>query len=321
MIDFVSYLPAKKKTNSSGWTTFNAPCCVHNGESADKRSRGGFIVRDDGWSYHCFNCGYTASFTWGRNLSFKARRLLTWIGVDETELGRINLESMRQRSLEDIVNSRSVKKEQLPEFKPVSLPEGLTPLTDADEPAQAYAKKRCLPRDYPLMQHVTETGRTGLLVPFTHNHEIVGYTTRFLDDRTPKYVQNIQTGYVFGIDLQKPDWEYVFVVEGVLDALCIDAVAVLHNDINTAQSAVIKSLNTAPIVVPDQDKSGVKLIDRAIELGWGVSIPDWGDDIKDVNDAVAKYGKLSTAVSIINNSVHSKIKIELAKKALIRKIS
>jgi len=35
-------LPNKRKTNStSGWASFNAPCCHHNGESADTRGRGG----------------------------------------------------------------------------------------------------------------------------------------------------------------------------------------------------------------------------------------------------------------------------------------
>ncbi|SVB27525.1 uncharacterized protein METZ01_LOCUS180379, partial [marine metagenome] len=31
-----SHLPGKRKTTPSGWTSFNAPCCHHNGESQDK---------------------------------------------------------------------------------------------------------------------------------------------------------------------------------------------------------------------------------------------------------------------------------------------
>ena len=39
--DFVKqHLPAKKKTTPSGWTSFNAVCCVHNGETPDTRGRG-----------------------------------------------------------------------------------------------------------------------------------------------------------------------------------------------------------------------------------------------------------------------------------------
>ena len=30
-------LPVGRKKTPSGWTSFNAPCCVHNGESQDKK--------------------------------------------------------------------------------------------------------------------------------------------------------------------------------------------------------------------------------------------------------------------------------------------
>jgi len=32
------HLPSKQKTTPSGWTSFNAPCCHHNGTSADTDS-------------------------------------------------------------------------------------------------------------------------------------------------------------------------------------------------------------------------------------------------------------------------------------------
>ena len=107
MIDVLSYLPARRKTTASGWISFNAPCCVHNGERADRRQRGGFKPAPDGWSYHCFNCGFTASFRLGRNLGVRARRLLSWIGVPQEEIERINLESMRHRSMEGILADRN----------------------------------------------------------------------------------------------------------------------------------------------------------------------------------------------------------------------
>jgi hypothetical protein len=43
MLDIVQYLPGKRKQSSSGWISFNGPCCVHNGESADRRQRGGLL--------------------------------------------------------------------------------------------------------------------------------------------------------------------------------------------------------------------------------------------------------------------------------------
>jgi hypothetical protein len=56
MIDVISYLPAKRKQTASGWISVNAPCCVHKGETADRRQRGGIKPGADGsWSWHCFN--------------------------------------------------------------------------------------------------------------------------------------------------------------------------------------------------------------------------------------------------------------------------
>ena len=52
-------LPMSKKKTPSGWLAFNAPCCIHNGEGADRKKRGGIMNSPDGTlSYHCFNCGY-----------------------------------------------------------------------------------------------------------------------------------------------------------------------------------------------------------------------------------------------------------------------
>ena len=162
--------------------------------------------------------------------------------------------------------------------------------------------------------------RRGIVIPFTHNNQVVGHTTRFLDDRTPRYIQDIQHGYVFGTDLQGADWQIVIVVEGVFDALSINGLAVLHAEINDAQVRLIRSLGREVIVVPDQDEAGMKLVDRAVELGWAVSMPDWPEGVKDVNDAVIRLGRLGALISIVQAKETSKIKIELRKKSLIKRL-
>jgi hypothetical protein len=63
------------------------------------------------------------------------------------------------------------------------------------------------------------------------------------------------------------------------------------------------------------------LIDRAVELGWAVSIPDWPEGCKDVNDAVIKLGKLGALLTIMQAKETSKIKIELKKRQLAKKIN
>ena len=144
--------------------------------------------------------------------------------------------------------------------------------------------------------------------------------TRFLDDKNPRYIHDMQPGYVFGTDLQQPSWQHVLVMEGVFDALSIGGVAVLHADVSDAQARLIRSLAREITVIPDQDTAGMKLIDRALELGWAVSMPDWPNTIKDVNDAVKQYGRLATLIHIFQARENSRIKIELRKKQLAKRL-
>ena len=324
MIDVLSYLPARRKTTASGWISFNAPCCVHNSERADRRQRGGFKPAPDGWSYHCFNCGFTASFRLGRNLGVRARRLLSWIGVPQEEIERINLESMRHRSMEGILADRNQMWNLLsavPEFNETNLPPNVETITAEQFPERwQYLQRRQVPEDYPCLVQQPYKNRPHVIIPFTHDGQIVGHTTRFLDDHKPKYIMETQADYVFGWDLQRPGWQHVLVMEGVFDALGIGGMAVLHADISDGQARLIRSLGRDITVVPDRDQAGMRLVERALELGWAVSIPDWEWGIKDVNDAVVRYGRLGALLSIMQSRETSRIKIELRRKNFVAKL-
>jgi hypothetical protein len=327
MLDVAHYLPARRKRSASGWISVNAPCCVHNGESADRRQRGGIKITDQGWSWHCFNCGFTASFILGRNLSFKARRLLQWLNVPDEEIERVNLESLRHRSVQGILDDRQRTANALQniKFEDRELPEGFI-IVDEHTPVHwQYLRDRCIPLDYPMGMNGGEptakwTPRPGIIVPFTYDGRIVGHTTRYFDNKTPKYIHDVQPGYVFGTDLQRRDWQHAIVVEGIFDALCIGGLAVLHAEINDAQARLIRSLGRDITVVPDQDAAGMKLVDRAVELGWAVSIPTWPDHVKDVNDAVKEFGRLATLIHIVQARETSRIKVELRKKQLVKRL-
>ena len=307
----------KIKTTASGWLSGNAVCCIHRGDTQDKRGRGGLKISNNGWSYSCFNCGYTASFVLGRTVTFKARRLLEWMNVPREEIERINLESLKQRSIAGLLTERQAVDDRIQgiEFEDRDLPADTQTL---NEQAKQYLCDRCIALDYPFLYKTMP--RPGIVIPFTYDNQVVGHTTRFLDDRTPKYIQDIQPGYVFGTDLQKSTWQSVLVMEGVLDALSINGLAVLHAEINDAQVRLIRSLGREVIVVPDQDEAGMRLVDRAVELGWSVSMPEWPVGVKDVNDAVIRWGRLATLLSIVQARETSKIKIELRKKQLVKRL-
>ena len=327
MIDLLQYLPGKRKQTPSGWISFNAVCCQHNGNSLDKRQRGGFKASDQGWSYHCFNCGYTASFILGRQLTFKARKLLNWLGVPENDVEHLNLESLRHKNIHGILEDRQKILNTLStlDFEERDLPPFAELLTDNHKYYTEYVRTRCVPQDFPVMIQEHTDGihwvRPHVVIPFTYDNKIVGWTCRFLDNKQPKFISDSQPGYVFGTDQQHNNWQHAIVVEGIFDALSIDGLAVMHNTISDSQARLIRSLGKEITVVPDMDNAGIELIDRAVELGWAVSIPDWPDDIKDVNDAVIKFGKLATLLTIFANRETSKIKIELRKKYLVKKLT
>jgi hypothetical protein len=325
MLDILQYLPAKRKATPSGWVSFNAVCCAHNGSTADKRSRGGLKPTESGWSYHCFNCAYTASFILGRSVSFKARRLLGWMGVPDAEIDVLNLESLRHRSIHGIIDDRQRLFNTLADirFDEQELPP-LSELLTGEDFRREYLRLRCVPDDYPVMiqDHPEKAWkhRPSVIIPFTYDNRIVGHTQRFLDNRTPKYISNSQPGYVFGTDLQHNDWTHAIVVEGIFDALCINGLAVMHSTISDEQARLIRSLGKEITVVPDQDMAGMELVDRAVELGWAVSMPPWPADVKDVNDSVMRYGRLATLLTIFENRNTSKIKIEIRKKQLVKRL-
>ena len=317
MLDIVQYLPGKRKASSSGWISFNGPCCIHNGESMDKRQRGGLKASPEGWSYHCFNCGFTASFILGRNLSVKARKFLSWLNVPQEEIERINLESLKHRSIEGLLDTRKT----FDIISDIKFEErdlgGVEFVTPEHTELWDYLRRRHAPIDYPFMTSATEGSRPGVIIPFTYNNTLVGNTTRFLDDRKPVWLNDFQPGYVFGTDLQHTNWQYVIVTEGIFDALSISGLALMHNTVSDAQARLVRTLGKEIIVVPDQDKPGMELVDRAVELGWSVSMPDW-EGCKDVNDAVIKYGRLGTLLTILQSRETSKIKIELRKRQIVK---
>ena len=49
-------------------------------------------------------------------------------------------------------------------------------------------------------------------------------------------------------------------------------------------------------------------------------MPDWPEGVKDVNDAVIRLGRLGALISIVQAKETSKIKIELRKKSLIKRL-
>jgi len=306
-----SYLPLKKKQTPSGWISFNAVCCD------DKRNRGGIIIESDVVSYHCFNCGFKASWQPGRSVSAKLRKLLNLLNVPDDLISKITIESLRYTDIDSYIPAIS-----LPKFEVKSLPDQARPLTeyinDPPEnlmPVIEYLLGRNLYlEDYPFYWSPAPTFRQRLIIPFYYQNHIVGYTARAIDDSRPKYMAEQQPGYVFNLDRQHAHRKFVIVCEGPMDAICIDGVAIMGSEINSQQRMLIDQLKRTVIIVPDRDVNGKKLVEQAIEYNWSVSLPDWDEGIKDINDAVKQYGKLTTLLMIKQAQMTNDVKIKLTAK-------
>ncbi len=321
-------LPAGRKKTPSGWISFNAPCCVHNGETADKKKRGGIMTSADGTvSYHCFNCGFKASYVIGRKLTQKMRMFMGYIGIADDTIRKLAIEAMRHEE-----GDAKYEKKKFISFKKKDLPKGAKRL---EQWLENYTKLTTTEQNNidKLLNYISSRGMRAdwydfmysphnyfdidkrLLIPFYWRGDVVGYTGRLFESiEKVKYFTDVQPGYVFNMDAQDWSRKFVLVTEGPFDAIAVSGVSILGSEVNDIQRELIDGLSRQVIVVPDRDKPGQKLIDQAIEFGWSVAFPKWKDEVVDVADAVLKYGRLFTIQSILKSTESSKLKIDLNRK-------
>lgn len=316
-------LPSRRRSASKGWTVFNAPCCVHNGETPDLRSRGGILFTPEGgFTYHCFNCQFKTGWMPGSHLGYKVRSLLSWMGMPEDRIRLLVFEAMRQ------IDTETVQKEfarKTVNFKPVEIPlsENLARLVaagaDQEEPKIARAVEYLTERGFSLDDYdfrwspETEHGlNRRVIIPFLWQGKEIGYTARSINENSKlKYFNQFDSDYVFNTDAQTAERKFVLVSEGPLDALALDGVSPLTNTVNEQKAEIIESLGKQVITVPDRDHSGEQLINDALEYGWAVSFPEWQPDIKDAAQAMQRYGKLYTLRSVLAGVETSALKIKL----------
>lgn len=307
------YLPAKQKLTPSGWISFNSVCC------ADNRQRGGFIVNDgDAISYHCFHCGFKASWQPGRQLSKNMKQFMRYLNIPDNVINKLSFEAIK------LLNEYTTKNdiELIPIFNTRAMPLDAEPISnfindipDKLVPVLSYIHSRGLYlEDYNFFW----TPRTGfnnrLIIPFYYKNNIVGYTARAVNADKTRYLSEQQPGYVFNLDKQFDDRKFIIICEGPLDAISIDGCALLGSEIKEQQNLLLQTVHKEIVLVPDKDKAGQKLINKAIEYGWSVSMPDFPDGVKDINDAVIKLGRLATLYLIVQAKQSNSLKIQLREK-------
>lgn len=318
-------MPPNRKTTPSGWTSFDAPCCHYRGEKRDTRKRGGIMTGSEGnFTYHCFNCNFKAGWTPGKLLSKNTKDLFKYLGVSDIDIGKLNLVALKIKDGQPVLTKSlnfELKERELPEGT-MSIIDWInsayTPDIEKDiGPVIEYIINRGMQLDWYNWMWSAQPGyKDRVIIPFYNDRKIVGYTGRKITDGNPKYLTDAQPGYVFNIDAQSYERRFVIVVEGQFDAIAIDGCAIMHNEPNENQCNRINMLNKEVIVVPDRDRAGAKILKAALANGWSASMPPWEDDIKDVADAVKRYGRLYTLTTILKYRVHGEINLNLLKRKL-----
>jgi hypothetical protein len=254
------------------------------------------------------------------------------LNMSDDTINQLRLEALR---LND--NSNAVITSVIPKFEVRALPidaisfEELTTflkLPDGDyavptkfTEAFAYLVERKInPWSYPFYWANKIGFNSRIIIPFLYKGEIVGWTARAINDAKPKYLSEQQPGFVFNLDRQTNEKDFVIVSEGPFDALSIDGCALLGAEIKDSQNWLLKQLGKEIVLVPDRDHEGPRTVEQAIEYGWSVSMPDWPAGIKDINDAVVKLGRLATLYLIVSAKEANSLKIQLKAKKWFKEI-
>lgn len=243
------------------------------------------------------------------------------MGAPDDIVNKVALEVMRENEGIEAKTPQAL----LPSFHPVPLPEDSVRIADmegADQLPQSlidvvrYMHSRNLNLDDTDYHWCPKLGyRDRLIIPFYHEGNIVGWTARsILPDKKPKYLAEVQPGYVYGLDDQSSNKVFAIVCEGQIDAIHIEGCALGGSEISDQQAMLLDRLNKPVIVVPDRDHAGQKLVLRAIDLGYSVSMPEWSEGINDIGDCVNRHGRLYTLHSIVSAAESSALKIKLRSK-------
>lgn len=302
------------RASPKGWISFNCPMCVVNGQGrSDTKHRGGIMYNSDGGvSYHCFNCKFKSSWQPGRQLSFKMSKLLRQLGFEEAEVQRLKLEILSQADVENMV-AREEEPAWVPDWPDFNFSFDVRPLVDPVK-IEYLKQRKILDHAVWLETDYKDRGfNNRVILPYTYQNKLVGYVARYvgeIPDKLVKYQRRSPADFVYGLDNQRDQRQFVIVSEGEFDALLTGGLSLGSNNLSDRQAQLIEDLNIEPIVIPDADRSSKDLVEMAASYGWSVSFPEW-EGCKDVGDAVLKYGRLFAINSILQAAEHSPTKIRL----------
>lgn len=292
------------KPGRNGWHVLKCPVCN------DYKVRGGFNFDDNKVLYNCWNCGHQAHYQEGERLvSQKMRQVLTSLGAPNEEIDQNLAKNFFNKP--ELENLKSTPEEYNNcHLKTIDLPPSSYRLIGAPSHdvwamvAREYLESRGLTEsDYEWYLSSDPKYEARLIIPFFRHSKIVYWQARaFGDSEKERYLNPvvIRNAVMFGLNyLEEYGETPLFVVEGVFDAISIGGISLLGATLNECKVKALNSTRRKKVFVIDKDKMGYKLGDAALKNGWAISFID--GNVKDVNEAIQKYGKLWTITNIMQN--------------------
>lgn len=313
---------------SDGWA--RCFCEVCGDGSRKKGPRGGWKFEGDFVSYHCFNCGVDANFSPDREFPFSKdmRKVLDAFGIPKKEYLAVAYANKVFSEKKD-ADTLKVPEKKIPPLKFFDIPPHFYLLRDAGlDNTVASAARKYLYKEYRLSEEsypfYLSTGQAGageksaqvknlvgrIIIPFFKNNKMIYYQARALDDETkPKYLNMDipKTNIIFNMDvLYRNTDRPLYVFEGVFDAMHVDGVAVMENNVTSNQIEILNKSPRPKVVVPDRNGDSKKLVEIALEEGWGIAIPEIGTGSKDLCEGIQKFGKLFVINSLVRKTYYGR---------------
>ena len=299
LVDDIKMYAHLGSVEGTGFHSLNCPIC----RKMDRKT-GGFSFTSDSIIYNCFrgSCDSSTVYEMGKPIPRKFRALMEALHVTiPPELKLVKSTFQKQISQLD---DELFKKHTYTDLEVVPKTK---PMTEDHELAHKF-----LDRAVPLDGILYFTGgeyKGCACIPFYYYDKLIGYQVL---TKNGKYITitggNSHLVAINGGALN----ENVIVCEGAMDAFCFPSTfGVLHSEISPQQAYLLRGKNV--VMLPD--KKGNNFIDQFHQYKWGISFPDWGDDCKDLNDAVIKYGVMVVARMIKEATVYDKFKANVMYKA------
>lgn len=327
-------LPFNRKKTPKGWESFNCVACQYNGEpTPDKKRRGKVIFNGSSFTYGCFRCGFKVHWRPGMLITKKLDILLNLLGLSKEEINDLRFQALRMKDVFEIYSDGDNSFTEKTQFKLSSLPERHFNIFDpTEERINDVNYLRVLKYLLDRGDRIAEATEyywspirendinKRLIIPFYYEGEIVGWTGRYAGNsgNKPKYFNNKQDGFLFNNEhLLNSNRKYLVLVEGPFDALAIDGIGYLSNELSATQIKWLNDSGKCIIMLADRAKSGKIAIEQAIENNWFVSFPQWDKGIKDADEAVRRYGTIWTVKNILDTKVNGESAIRLKSKLWI----